>query len=124
MVHDDLKKLKDSSLKFEESVRNSEDKSELCKAVMEVFEKSKSALDYSMQVLKEKAYPDASDIIYFPYQAKTKKDLIKRMEKMKFCGIEKDNPDIVDFILKKSKPKWVQDFIFKRNIEVKLIILN
>ena len=115
MTEDDLKKLKDSSLRFEESLMKYVEKTELCNAVMDVFEKSKSALDYSMQLLKENAYPKAQNIIYFPYQAKTRKDLIKKLEKWKFLGIEQKHPAIIDFILEKTKPNWVDDFISQRN---------
>ena len=120
MNTEDLKKLRESSSKFEESVMKCADKTELCNAIMDVFEKSKSALDYSMHLLKENAYPDAQDIIYFPYQAKTRNDLIKKFEKMKFLGIEKKHPAIINFILEKTKPNWVKDFISKRNAEVRI----
>ena len=57
MVHAKLQGLRASSLNFEDLVHNPKDKSSLCSSVMDVFGESKSALDYSMQLLKETAYP-------------------------------------------------------------------
>ena len=54
MVHDNLQDLKKSALKFEEVVNESKDMDDLSHSSLDVFGESKSALDYSMALLREK----------------------------------------------------------------------
>ena len=119
MVHEKLQGLRASSLIFEDLVHNPKDKSTLCSSVMDVFGESKSALDYSMQLLKQTAYPGAIKQIYFPYTETTKEDLTKKFKNMKFLGIQEKHPAIFNFILKKIQPSWVKDFISRRNVKAR-----
>ena len=87
MVHDNLQDLKKSALKFEEVVNESKDMDDLSHSSLDVFGESKSALDYSMALLREKGYPDAKKKIFYPYYARSEEEVIENFEKMNFTGI-------------------------------------
>ena len=118
MVHDNLQDLKKSALKFEEVVNESKGMDDLSHYSLDVFGESKSALDYSMALLREKGYPDAKKKIFYPYYARSEEEVIANFEKMNFNGIEVRHPEILTFIEEKNQPEWVKDFIATRNIKV------
>ena len=110
--------LKGSANQFEELMDGSQDKSQLCTASFEVFQKSKSVLDFSVRQLKTK-FPEAIDITYFPYRQETREKLVTKLEKdMKFTNISEKFPDIIDFIFSAIQPPWVKTFIDIRNKKV------
>ena len=113
-----------SGLKFEKVANESKEMDELSHSSLDVFGESKSALDYSMALLREKGYPDAKKKIFYPYYARSEEEVIENFEKMNFTGIEVRHPEIITFIKEKNQPQWVKDFIATRNIKVGFLNQN
>ena len=85
---------------------------------IDVFQKSKSALDFSVCHLKTK-FPEAIEKTYFLYIQDTREKLVAKFEKeFKFTNISEKFPDTIDFIFSAIQPVWVKTFIQIRNKKV------
>ena len=99
-LHPTLKALKKSVHTFEQS----EGIEEFRERSYEVLQQSKSVLDYSMNYLKEEAFPGAGNVnIFFPYQSKTAEELENKFEEMNLHEISQKFPRIIPFVLKKNQ---------------------
>ena len=116
MNEDDLENLKKTSKSFEDVVRYNKDIENLSDLIVDVFEKSKSVLDYSMHFLKNEE--NVNSKMYFPYYAKTEKEMSKYFEKKKIVGIDSNNV-IFKFLLEKVKHKSLNKFSIDEFINVR-----
>ena len=119
MKNKGLDALKTSARSFEETLEGSKSDEELKQRSYNVFQESKSTLDYSMNHLKQEAFPETGKTnIFFPYLQDTKEKLEKKFEDMGFQGLSQKYPEVIDFVLDKTKPAWVKKFIAIRNTKV------
>ena len=94
MKHKTLNSLKTSALNFEETLEQSNDNEELKERSYDVIQRSRTTLDYAMNHLKEKAFPENEKTnIHFPYIQDTTEQVEKKFEEMGFQGISQKFPE-------------------------------